>query len=274
MTCPSVSVLMAVFNGIPHVREAVESVLSQSFDDLELIVVDDGSDDGSREYLESVADTRLKVTLGAHEGLTEALINATTVATGRYVARQDADDLSSPNRFEAQVAYLESHPDSALVGSAYSVIDGVGRSLFDRAMPSGTGITDALGSGKSPFAHGAVMMRRDVLDEVGGYRSQFHFAQDFDLWLRIAERHQTENLSESLYRWRLPAGGDSSRKRYQQKAYVRLALECARARQVGEPEPLERVALIRNTNPGWIWRAGFAGNAALRRVFRRVGVDY
>jgi hypothetical protein len=221
-----------------------------------------------------VEDTRLKITSGVHEGLTESLIKATGVATGRYVARQDADDVSEPNRFEAQVRYLDSNPESALVGSAYTVIDEAGTSLFDRTMPSGVEITDALDAGKSPFAHGSVMMRRDALNDAGGYRSQFYFAQDFDLWLRIAERHRVENLAEALYRWRLPIGGDSSGKRYQQKAYVRLALECARARQVGEPEPLDRVAVVRDTEPGPLWRAGFAGNAVLRRVFRRVGVDY
>jgi glycosyltransferase involved in cell wall biosynthesis len=133
-----VSVVMSVFNGERFLREAVDSILGQTYRDLELIVIDDGSADGSGEILAQrrQADARLRVFPQANMGLTRSLNRGVELSTGEYVARMDADDLSEPRRFERQVAFMDAHPDVGLLGTAYREIDGEGRVLGTKVFPT------------------------------------------------------------------------------------------------------------------------------------------
>src|SRR5437879_6502478 len=122
---PKVSVLLAVFNGECHLEGSLRSILNQSFADFELIVVDDGSTDGTAEILAAVgrADPRVVVVRQANRGLTASLIRAASLARGAYLARQDADDISPPERFRRQVDFLDAHPSIAAVGAWADIID-------------------------------------------------------------------------------------------------------------------------------------------------------
>ena len=264
---------MAVYNGLPHVREAVESILGQTYRDFEFLIVDDGSTDGTADYLAGIADERVRVINGDHVGLTSALNAGLNEASGELIARQDADDVSSPERLQVEIDFLHANPHVAVVGSWYTTIDEAGRSLFDRELSTGAAIRDVMWRASSPLAHGSVLMRREAVDEVGGYRPEFHYAQDLDLWLRVAEQHGIENIPEYLYSWRLPKSGGAPEKRFQQKRFAELAVECAQARRAGRPEPLDLVRDVINTSPGVLWRAGFRAKAAWRRALGRFGID-
>src|SRR4051812_26679567 len=122
---PTVSVLMAVYNGEQYLREAVNSILSQTFKDFEFIIIDDGSTDRSPELLASYAraDSRVKLISRPNKGLTKSLNEGLHAARGEFVARMDGDDISLPERFERQVSYLREHPEVVLVGSRVEFID-------------------------------------------------------------------------------------------------------------------------------------------------------
>ena len=275
---PTVSVVMAVFNGERYLRSAAESILSQSFGDFEFIVIDDGSTDGSRRILEELSgrDGRLRVTSRANKGLTATLNEGLSLARGRYVARMDADDLSLPDRFEKQVAFLDAHPEVVCVGSRIETIDPldspVDRPLhpleheqIDADLLKGIGWT---------IVHPAAMFRTEVVRRLGGYREQFRTSQDLDLWLRLAEVGRLANLPEVLLRYRQHFESVASTKadlQWQVKqtivadAYRRRGLTPPEVWPFRKREPIPRLKQLEL----WTWSALKAGNVSVARAHAR-----
>jgi glycosyltransferase involved in cell wall biosynthesis len=202
---PKVTVLMAVYNGLPHLREAVESIVRQTFSDFELVVVDDGSTDGSGEALAGLADNRIRLLVNEqNQGLTRSLNRGLQAARGEYVARLDADDICAPERLARQVAYLDSNPATALVGSVCRQINEAGEPFGEitQTPTSPTAIYYGLRF-NNVLAHSSVMFRREPVAELGGYDEQFQQAQDYDLWSRLADRYPLAALPEPLIRLRV-----------------------------------------------------------------------
>ena len=206
MRAPTVSVLMAVFNGAPWVADAVRSVLTQTLGDLELVVVDDGSTDATRDVLGGVGDRRLRVERRTHEGLTRALNHALRLARAPLVARLDADDIALPERLARQVAFLEAHPEIGLLGSAAREINGDGREVRVVRPPEDDAALRRALIRRNPMLHSTVVMRRHLVEAVGGYDSHFVVAQDYDLWIRLAAVTRLANLAEALVVRRLLPG--------------------------------------------------------------------
>ena len=203
MTGPVVSVLMSVWNGAPQVREAVQSILSQTVADLELIVVDDDSTDATPGILASFRDPRLHVERRARGGLTRALNVALGLARAPLVARLDADDVALPERLERQLAFLRAHPDVGLLGTAAREVDAAGRLVATLRPPTGDGeIRHAL-IRRNPFVHSSILMSRAVVERAGGYDEAFPVAQDYDLWMRMSRVTRMANLPEALILRRL-----------------------------------------------------------------------
>lgn len=199
---PRVTVLMAVHNGEQFLPEALDSVLAQSFDDFELLVVDDGSIDRSAAIVQALRDPRVRLISQPSSGLAAALNLGLEHARGEYIARHDDDDVSLPNRLERQVEYLDRHPDVALIGSNYTIIDEVGTALAATRVfthPDDVALALVL---SNQFGHGSVMMRRSVVMSVGGYDCSADYVEDYDLWTRLSHVAQVANLAEDLYRWR------------------------------------------------------------------------
>jgi glycosyltransferase involved in cell wall biosynthesis len=197
---PRVSVVMAVWNEARYVEQAVDSILSQTVWDLELIVVNDGSTDGTRDILRRCRDARLKVIDQDNTGLWAALNRGLREVRGELVARMDGDDVAHPRRLQYQLDFLEGDPAVALLGTACYKVDASGRMFMIYAVP-----TDDLAIKRrlphfSQFVHPSVLMRRDALDRVGGYRR--HEAEDYDLFLRMSERFHVANLDRPLHRLR------------------------------------------------------------------------
>src|SRR5690606_37374672 len=127
---PRVTVLLAVHNGERYIQEAIDSILAQTFGDFELLIVNDGSTDATRDLVLSYSDDRIRLVDNDHNiGLPKSLNRGLRLAKGRYIARLDADDISEPDRLAAQVSFLQANPDVAMVGSWYRKIDGEGNTL-------------------------------------------------------------------------------------------------------------------------------------------------
>lgn len=208
MRDPYISVLMGVFNGEQFVARAVASILAQTFTDLELIVINDGSTDSTLQILESFRDSRLRVITHENRGLTRGLNEAAALARGRWLARQDADDLSIVTRFEQQAAFLERNPDVKLVGSSVFMSNrfGLFNEIFD--YPQSDAAIRRAFPVLNPFCHGAVIVERHLFEQVGGYDETYRWAQDYDLWGRILPRSKAANLAPPLY-GRVRHGGTS-----------------------------------------------------------------
>jgi glycosyltransferase involved in cell wall biosynthesis len=204
LSTPTVTVLLAVFNGAPLLRESIGSILAQTFADFELLVVDDGSTDETGKILNETKDARLRVLKNERNlGLTRSLNRGLVEARGEFVARQDADDFSMPSRLEKQVAFLCRHPDVPLLGTCAWRTDPEGRVTGPNDLPATQEAIRWASVTDNPFLHTSVMFRREVvLGEFGGYDERYAICQDFELWNRIAARHPVANLRARLVRMR------------------------------------------------------------------------
>ncbi|MFL6030532.1 MAG: glycosyltransferase family 2 protein [Gaiellaceae bacterium] len=220
---PLVSVLMSVHDDAAFVREAVDSVLRQTLGDLELVVVDDGSTDGTAEALGRIPDSRLVLLQNDEQvGLASSLNRALEAARGRYVARLDADDVALPERLERQVARLQADSRTAVVGSAVVDLDEAGRRGGTHVMPSGARPLRWHALFSSPFFHPTVLVDRAVLDAHGlRYDPSFLESEDYDLWTRLFEYADGDNLREPLVLKRVHPGQASLRRRDVQESFRR-----------------------------------------------------
>ena len=201
MSSPSLSVVMPTYNAAEYIERSLESILRQSFKDYELIIIDDGSTDGTIELIEKQEDDRIYLIQREEEsGITSALNRGIDEARGQYVARHDADDWSSPDRFDKQITYLETHPNVALLGTGAYLVDEDGKQIAKRRVLSNPEVADLIDHNE--FIHGSVMMRREPLVDLGGYDERFLTAEDYDLWLRLADQYSVANIDEPLYHFR------------------------------------------------------------------------
>ncbi len=206
VTAPRVSVLLAVHDGAPWVKDAVASVLAQTLADLELVVVDDGSADATPALLAGIADRRLRVERRPRAGLTRALNLALGLARAPIVARLDADDVALPERLARQVAFLDAHPEIGVLGSAAREVNGEGREVRVVRPPEDDAALRRALIRRNPMVHSTVTMRRLAVEGVGGYDARFAVAQDYDLWMRLAAVTRLANLPDALVVRRLLPG--------------------------------------------------------------------
>ena len=205
---PAISVIMGVYNGERFLREAVESVLSQTFGDFEFIICNDCSVDSSAEILKEMAEKDLRIVLLENKknmGLAATLNNCLKVAKGEFIARMDCDDRSLPTRFERQVKWLKENPDICAMGSGVQFIDDNGTVYGEKQIKSVErfGIADVVKY--SQLVHPSVMMRKDKLLAVNGYSSNTLTtrAEDYDLWCKLCETGETVgNIPEILFQYR------------------------------------------------------------------------
>jgi Glycosyl transferase family 2 len=246
LASPAVSVVMSVYNGERFLREAVESVLDQSLDDLELVVVDDGSTDSTPQILDECgsSDSRVVVYRQVNQGRAVALNRGVGLARAPLIARLDADDVALSNRLENQRQFLAEHESVAVVGGAVTFVDEGGRPFADVPYPLTDPEIRKAAERRTPFSHPSVMLRKNVFGSIGGYRPIFVEAEDVDLWLRIAERYELANLPERVIQYRMHAGQATVQKLELQTLCAVAARVAARARMEGRPDPLDAVERI------------------------------
>lgn len=201
---PCVSVVLPVRDGSTFLSTAVESILGQTLSNFELLIVDDGSQDGTLAILDRFAasDNRIRVLKQAPLGVAAALNTGLGAAKAAIVARMDADDIAAPERLARQLAALKSRSNAVAIGSACRVLDRDGKLLGYRSPPiQPDHIRRSLLHGNC-IIHPTMMLRRDPVLRLGGYRSAFRFCEDFDLWLRLSEHYDLINLPEALLDYR------------------------------------------------------------------------
>ena len=185
---PKVSVVMPAYNAEAYIGAAMESILSQSFGDFEFLILNDCSTDGTEAIIKSYDDPRIVYLKNEKNlGVAATLNKGLAAAQGEYIARMDADDFSLPQRFEKQVAYLDAHPEVAVLGTQVQFFSdrGDGEPFCYLGSPAQLKI-DLLFA--SAIAHPSVMLRRQVILDMGGYDRQFEGLEDYELWCRISEQ--------------------------------------------------------------------------------------
>lgn len=215
-TNPKISVLMGVYNAEEDLKSSIESILNQTYEDFELIIINDGSTDSSREIIEAYAqkDARIHLVNQENMGLTKALNKGIAVSRGKYIARQDADDVSYPHRLKKQIDLMESNEAIVLSGS----------NCDDLYADGSTGEWGAYAPDelqkvvflKTPFAHSTIMMRADICKELGGYDENFKTSQDMELWMRFAKKGMLAMIEEPLIQRKIVAGSISQKRRWRQ----------------------------------------------------------
>jgi len=224
-----VSVILPVYNGEQYLCEAIESILGQSYSNIELIVIDDGSSDGSWSIIENYAknDSRMSIKKRENRGLVSTLNELISMCTGMYIARMDADDIAHRSRIEVQVQHLTAHKDVAVVGTGYQYIDNDGEILGKRRVVSEHDWVRASILFGNPIAHPTVMFNKVICGSALSYDPYYEHAEDFELWCRLMLTHELkiENIKTCLLSYRVHDGSVSSTQSSKQKSSAIKALE-------------------------------------------------
>jgi hypothetical protein len=234
----ALTVVLPVHNGEAYLDEAIASIRRQTFADFELLVIDDRSDDRSAAIAAGHAaeDARVRLLANSGEGLVAALNFGVERATAKLIARMDADDVALPARFERQMARMTAEPDVLVLGTATVRIDAAGNKLDVVVPPVEPAEVLRLLDRVNPIAHPTVVMRRADFEAVGGYRRAYLRAEDYDLWLRLAERGRLANLAEPLLRYRV--AGPFRPKLFSQQVLSEMAARAtAGLRRRGSADP-------------------------------------
>jgi glycosyltransferase involved in cell wall biosynthesis len=239
---PKVSVIMPIYNAQEFLQEAVDSIMNQTFRDFELLLINDGSSDRSKEIIEKYRkDPRVKIFHKKNEGVTKTLNFGLANSLGRYIARMDADDISMPERLELQVEFMDKHRDVGLLGTRFKAITEDKKFIenLDVELTNEELQKEILKSCR--FGHPTVMIRRTALETVGPYDESLwaNTVEDYDLWLRIAEKFEIANLPQYLLHYRVNSKSvTQTKKEINQKG----TLECIQRAK-------ERRGLISSSKP-------------------------
>lgn len=276
---PAVSVIMPVYNTAKYIDQAIESVLNQSFTDFELLLLNDGSTDGSLVRLEHYAaiDSRCKLFTSTNSGIVATRNKGVVLAQAEILINMDSDDICLPKRFQIQVDYLKQHPGCVAAGSKILLIDSDGLPILktgnllthdeiDAANMSGNGLV---------MFNPAVAMRKSVVVAVGAYKPQFEHAEDLDLFLRMAEVGKLANIAEILLHYRQHAASVGYAKRESQVNATKVCvLEAYARRHLSPPSELVSPNLqtqfhtpdLFDIHSKWAWWALGGGYAKTARV--------
>jgi glycosyltransferase involved in cell wall biosynthesis len=223
---------MSAYNCERYLREAVESILGQTFTDFEFIIIDDGSTDKTAKILRAIDDERVRILENENNmGVADSRNRGLSLARGEYVAIMDADDISLPDRLEKEVEFLDNHPATGIVGSAYISIDESGNETMVVTFPTDNATLQDRLLQHCCFHHGSVLIRKECLEAIGGYRLDFKVAEDYDLFLRLAEGFEVANLAEPLYKYRVVTSSLSVHRKYEMDQLAELAKELAKERR-------------------------------------------
>lgn len=200
---PKISVVMSVYNGMPYLKEALKSILNQTYKNFEFIIVDDASTDKSLKYLKSLKDKRIKLINNKKNlGLASSLNKALKLAKGDYVARMDADDISLPKRFEEQVNFLQKNPETMLCGTWVDLISDKGEKIGEKKYPTGDSQIKKSLAWYPAIVHPTFMSRKGFYKALNGYNPNFDFAEEYELMMRAKNKFKMANIPKKLLYWR------------------------------------------------------------------------
>ena len=229
---PILSILMPVYNSATYLRQAIESVLAQDYQDFELLLLDDGSTDESVEILRSIKDTRLRILVDGQNLRQPYRYNqGVRLAQGKYIAIMHSDDIALPARFATQIAFLEKNPTYDMLGSFAKIIQG--ENLTTRHIgTAGEGqLLQLFCLFNSPFIHPTMLFRREVLEQ-NPYNTSFTTAEDYELWSRLLAKYKAINIPKSLLQLRIHPLKNAKRHKQQQLENI-IQIVRAQSKQLG-----------------------------------------
>ncbi len=233
----SLTVLLPVYNGERFLKEAIESILGQTYKDFELLIIDDCSKDGSAALIESFNDPRIRFLHNANNlGLIGTLNRGLEEAKGAFVARMDQDDIAAPERLEKQLALMSGDLQLLAAGTAMVLLSAQGEQVGALPVLVGHEALKRALTVVNPFAHSSMILRKEAALQVGGYHKDAYATEDYDLWTRLAAAGHVANLEEPLLRYRLNPEGMSISGRNTQKKRA-AAIADAQWRLYGEEGP-------------------------------------
>ncbi len=243
MTRPTISVAMSVYDSGPFLRPAIESILSQTFTDFEFLIVNDGSRDGSGAVIDDYAraDSRIVAIHQENRGLVSSLNRMIAMARAPWIARMDSDDIALPDRFAKQIAFFDDNPDHGLLGANSFIIDTTGDRLDRPPVSRPLCHDDIVANFRDGvnLHHPTIMVRTDLMRNVGGYRAQFRFAQDYDLYLRLIPHTKMANLNDPLLEYRVHSDQAGTKHLFDQTLSSVVAWLSHEARMAGRPDPVD-----------------------------------
>jgi glycosyltransferase involved in cell wall biosynthesis len=223
---------MSVYNGEKYLREAIDSILNQTFTDFEFLIINDGSADRTAEILQSYRDPRIKIINNEENiGLTKSLNKGLGVARGEYIARQDADDISLPDRLNVQYNYITDDPNLAICASSYEQIDENGNTIKTIEEYLGCEQLYYFLTFANLLAHSTVLLKKSIVLKLNGYDDKLIRAQDYDLWYQASRANKVVQIGEVLLKLRIHQENISSKYRNSQK-YIANSVALRNIKQI------------------------------------------
>ncbi len=253
---PSITVLMAVFNGARWLSDAIESVLHQTFKNFEFIIINDGSTDNSLEIIERYQeqDNRIIIICKPNTGLADSLNQGIYKARGEWIARLDADDVCEANRLERQLELAQTNSNIVFVGTGLTIINEMGRKLATHQYPTmHINLSNALLTCNKFPAHSSAFYNTKVVRELGGYRGRIKRAEDWDLWLRLSATGEFRSLTAPLIQLRHHSKQISHDESGQRQLFdSRMAVVSYWIRQLGHADPIDANEVLFNSFVSWL----------------------
>ncbi len=207
MSSTKLSVILPVFNGMPYVQKAIASLLNQSFQDFLIYIIDNGSTDGTADYIKQINNEKIRYLRLEERNLVNALNKGLEVSTSPFIARMDADDVVHPRRFENQIKFLNSHKEISLIGTRGYYLSKNGKRKIEINCPlNHNDIIKSMLNSRYAIIHASIMLRKQVFEKYGGYHDEFSDCEDFEYFLRIGDKIKFANLPDHLYSIRIRDG--------------------------------------------------------------------
>ena len=241
---------MPVYNGQEYLRPAIDSILAQTFNDFELLIVNDGSKDDSQKIIESYSDPRIILINQKNQGVARSLNNGLDVAKGTFIRRHDADDISTPDSLQKQIEFLEDNKDYVMVCNQQAFMTSAGKVANNFRLPNNTyfkgkpyrdlSFDDFKINTSSPVVHGTACYYREDVLKLGKYRPEFIVSEDNDLWLRLLEKKKIAVLNQCTYNMRIHGASATARYSHKIDHFRKLLLEYSNDRRKTGSDPIMR----------------------------------
>ncbi len=268
MKQPLITVLMPAYNAEKYIDEAIRSVLVQTFTDFELLIVNDGSTDNTKQMIESYDDPRIRLINQTNRGIASALNIGLLNAKADLIARFDADDICMPERLQVQYEFLKDNPDHIIVGSDADYMDMNGEYVFTCGLPaySNEEIQD-LAFHKCPFIHSAVLFRKAFVLQAGGYNENAYAFQDHLLWAMVIKQGKAGNLRQKLILVRLCPESTSIDEKWRTKRFRQIKHDSIERGYITEEEGKEILGILKKQNNNKIKKGSYYSLLAKKYLF-------
>ena len=266
------TVIMPVYNGMPFLAEAVDSILSQTYRDFHFLIINDGSTDESLEYLESLTDPRIEVRTQSNAGLCNSLNQAVKSCESELIARLDQDDIALPSRLYEQVKFLTSHTDYDCVLSNISRITESGNEFGAYEVNSSDETSNYSSNLYGCIVHSTICLRRESFLKLGGYRSFLYPVDDYDLLLRLEENYNVAVINKPLVKYRIHSKAGTFGTFHDMEFKTRYVIAMTTRRRAGEPEMSLTEFSQTLDQATWLERVRRNINSTGRLRFRRAGL--